>query len=441
MSDSRTNGYAVAADGAYIAYQTLGEGPLDLVWQFDWFGNIDAMWEVPIWRDWFRGLATFARVILHDRRATGASSRNVPVPNLETRVSDLLAVLDAVGSDRPVVLAGQYEGGAPNVLFAGTHPDRVHSVVWHDPMARSSSTPDYPWGVPPAYREADARAIAVWGTLEYGQRFIADLGDPTEELDPEDAELIGKLSRQTCTPDAAQAFSDIWLETDVRGVLPSVQAPALLTARTLSEEDVAAVEYISSLMPHAISEHLGEIQIGPKHLDAIRRFLGVDSPRPSLDSVLATVLFTDIVGSTQKQSELGDRDWKILVERHHEITRDALTRWRGVENDTAGDGFYATFDGPARAIHCALEISDRIRELGIELRAGIHTGECEIIDGKAGGIAVSIGARIGALAGPSQVLVSQTVKDLTAGSGISYVEHGEYELKGVPERWRVFAVA
>jgi class 3 adenylate cyclase len=441
VSRDVVSGYAVASDGAYIAYQTLGDGPVDLVWQFDWFGNVDAIWEVPFLRDWFEGLAKFSRVILHDRRATGASSRNVPAPNLETRVSDLLTVLAAVGADRPVVLAGQYEGGAPNVLLAGTYPERVHSLVWHQPLGRSTWTPDYPWGVRPEYVEAEARATAVWGTTEYGRRFIEySVGDPNE-LGHDDAVQIGRLSRQMCTPDTARELVEIWYQTDVRGALPAVKVPALVTTDTDSSEDVEETTYVASLMPRATVERVGGgFRLGRDHLDAVRRFLGVQSPRPSLESVLTTVLFTDIVGSTQTQAALGDRGWKLVVERHHRIARDALETWRGVENDTAGDGFFATFDGPARAIHCALEITERVRELDIEIRSGVHTGECELIDGKHGGISVAIGARISALAPASEVLVSQTVKDLVAGSGLTFKAAGEHELKGVPDRWQIYAV-
>jgi class 3 adenylate cyclase len=227
--------------------------------------------------------------------------------------------------------------------------------------------------------------------------------------------------------------------------MPAVTAPALLLAR---EQDREALEYLADLMPRAsvslfpgAGDVLPAIDEQPAVLRAIRGFVGVELPDPELDTVLATVLFTDIVGSTERQAVLGDHDWKALVERHHAVVRDSLERWHGVENDTAGDGFYATFDGPARAIRCALDVSERVRDLGIEIRAGMHTGECEVIDGKIGGITVSIGARVASNAGPSQVLVSQTVKDLVAGSGLTFEDAGEHELKGVPDRWRLYRVA
>ena len=436
VSGRGEQGYARAEDGAYIAYQVVGQGPLALAWQFDFFGCLDIIWEGPYWRDWFEGLAGFSRLILHDRRGTGVSSRDVAIPNLETRVSDLVAVLDAVGVRDPVVLAGQFEAGAPNVVFAGAHPDRVRSLVWLGPMGRSTWAPDYRWGARPEYFEAEQRSLEVWGTSEYGQRFIEDQAIGGMHLDPSLAEFVSIASRATCTPDVARALSDVWYQTDVRGALPAVKAPALLIDSPAGREEA---EYIASLMPDAVVQVSDPLPPAAAHLELVRRFLQVAPTRSSLDTILATVLFTDIVGSTERQAALGDHQWRTITERHHAIVRQALHSWRGVENDTAGDGFYATFDGPARAIHCALEIRDHVRELGIEVRAGIHTGECELVDNKCAGIAVTTGARIAALAQPSQVLVSQTVRDLVAGSGFTFEPAGEHELKGIPDTWRLYA--
>lgn len=429
------SGYARTSDGAYIAFQTVGSGPVDLVWQFDWFG-MDLTRDFPTIRDWIRGLARFSRVVLHDRRGTGASSRDVPAPNLETRVSDLIAVLDTLQVDRPVVLAGQYEGGAPNVLLAATYPDRVRSLVWLSPMARATWTPDYPWGTRSEYLDAERHATTAWGTTEYGRRFRDYTDGMLTHADPE---VIGRVSRQWCTPDMARALADLWYETDVRGALPAVSAPALLTANREVDDETEQMDYVRGLLPNAEATRLTGDGPSDEHLEAVRRFLGVHGPVSSLDTILSTVLLTDIVRSTERQAQLGDRGWKDLAESHHGIVREALRDWRGMENDTAGDGFYATFDGPARAVHCALEITERVRALGVEIRAGVHTGECELVDGKPGGIAVSIGARIAAAAQPSQVLVSQTVKDLTAGSGLAFEWAGEHDLKGIPERWRLYA--
>jgi class 3 adenylate cyclase len=438
----RDTRYAKTPDGVYIAYQTTGEGPIDLVWQFDFTGNVDLVWEDPTVGPFFGALTSFCRLILHDRRGTGLSSRNVPAPNLETRVSDLRLVLDTLGSDRPV-LAAYSEGGASNVLFAATDPERVRAIVWLNPFPRVVWTPDFPWGVKPDYVEHEARALDLWGTNDYGGAFAETEATVGHETAPEEARMMGMRSRHTATPDVARELGRIWYETDVRGVLPSVQAPALLIVEERSLEDVETAEYVASLMPDAAVVRVAGFEPedqGPI-LDALRSFLGVERPAPELDTILSTVLFTDIVGSTEKQATLGDRNWKDLVERHYALVRESLTRWRGQENDTAGDGFYATFDGPARAIRCALEVAERVRDLGIEIRAGVHTGECEVIEGKCGGITVSIGARVASNAGPSEVLVSQTVKDLVAGSGLSFEDRGQHDLRGVPDRWRLYAVA
>jgi class 3 adenylate cyclase len=437
--------YARTPDGVYLAYLVAGGGPVDLVWQFDFVGNVDLAWEAPDSAPWFAGMASFARLILHDRRGTGLSSRNVSPPDLETRVADLRVVLDAVGSERPV-LAGAFEGGAPNVLFAASDPERVHSIVWRSPSARSIWSPDYPWGVRPEYVEAADRELQHWGTLE-GARAWAE-GEAMYGREPNEEEVYwhAKFSRHTGTPDIARELTRIWYETDIRALLPTVNVPTLLLAQETQSSNVDEAKYIASLMPMAEFRLMPGGQLTSPDLDAaaldqIRRFVGVEPPKLDLDTVLATILFTDIVGSTERQSALGDHAWKNLIQRHHAIVREALERWRGIEVDTAGDGFYATFDGPARAIRCALDIALRVQELGIEVRAGVHTGECEIVDGKCTGIAVSIGARVASTAGPSEVRVSQTVKDLVAGSGLTFENAGEHELKGVPDRWRLYAVA
>jgi class 3 adenylate cyclase len=379
---------------------------------------------------------------LHDRRGTGLSSRIVPPPNLETRVSDLRLVLDMIGSERPV-LAGSAEGGASHVLFAATEPERVRSILWFDPMPRSVSTPDFPWGAEPDYVELEQRALDLWGTNEFGAAFADAEAAGGNELPAEEMRWVGIMSRHTATPDVARELSRIWYETDVRGVLPAVQTPTLLIVHEGLRDEGQCGEYVASLMPNAQLERV-PANVGTDDVetlvDVVRKFLGVDRPAPELDTVLATVLFTDIVNSTAKQASLGDRSWKDVIERHHAVVRDCLKRWRGVENDTAGDGFYATFDGPARAIRCALEITERVRSVGLDVRAGVHTGECEIIDGKAAGITVSIGARVAANGRSSEVVVSQTVKDLVAGSGFLFESRGEHELKGVPDRWRLYRV-
>ena len=442
--------YVKAEDGAYIAYQVVGDGPVDIAWQFDFWGNIDIWWEGPFDRSWFEGLARVGRLILHDRRATGLSSRNVAAPNLETRVADLRSVLDEVGSET-TVLGGWFESMAPCMLLAASDPERVRALVWWNPVPRTLWTHDYPWGMRPDELARERESLEHWGTIDYALVW-ADMFSEQNNARPPEADIrqTAKLSRQTCTPDVALEISKIWWDTDIRPVLPAVQAPALLIVAEGSGTNPEVAEYVASLMPNAqvrsftdpvllpTTQAEAERIVRPR-LEAIQRFVGVEPRRAALDTILSTVLFTDIVGSTEQQARLGDRGWKELVERHHAAVREALHAWRGVENDTAGDGFYATFDGPARAIHCAHEVRDRVRDLGMEIRAGVHTGECELIDGKCGGIAVTTGARIAALAEPSQVLVSQTVKDLVAGSGFAFEPAGEHELKGVPDRWRLFS--
>lgn len=435
--------YATTPDGVYIAYQVAGEGPVDVAWQADYVSNVDVIWESPLFGTLFSGISSFARLIIHDRRGTGLSSRNVPPPNLETRVADLLVVLDAVGSPRPVV-GGVIEGGASAALVAATNPERVQSMIWWGPQGRNVWTPDYPWGVRPEYIELDQRQMDLWGTIE-GARLWAE-GEALygRVLSEADIRAWAKLTRNTVTPDVARDLSGIWYETDIRGVLPSVNVPALLLDQQLTPSDEEETNYVASLMPNAelrVLPRTTDISEAAAHVvDEVRQFVGIEAPPPGLDTVLATVLFTDIVGSTQMQSALGNHAWKQLIERHHAVVREVLQRWHGVEVDTAGDGFYVTFDGPARAVRCAQDIVRLVRELGIEVRAGVHTGECEVVDGKCTGLTVSIGARVASTAGPSEVRVSQTVKDLVAGSGLSFEDLGEHELKGIFERWRLYAV-
>jgi class 3 adenylate cyclase/pimeloyl-ACP methyl ester carboxylesterase len=433
--------YAKTDDGVYLAYQTLGEGPVDIVWQPEWPGNIDFEWDDPLDGPFLRDLASFARVITHDQRGIGLSSRNVPLPDLETRVADLRHVLDAAGVGQ-AVLVGVYTSGGVNALLAATHPARVRSLVWIEPSPRSLWAPDYPWGVGADYHEADRAALAFWGTDEYGKRLRAYQQAFGNEL-PESVEAAtARRSRNACTPDVAEALSTIWYATDVRGILPAVRCPTLLMARGDFTADTEA-GYTASLVPNTTTVAMPGGEWSTDHIAtevrAIRSFIGIDAA-PHLDSVLASILFTDIVGSTDRQAAIGDAAWKAVLERHHAIVRDGIQRWRGSEVDTAGDGFYATFEGPARAVRCALEISDAVRDVGLEIRAGVHVGECTLMDGKVGGLPVTIGARIAARASASEVLVSQTVKDLVPGSGLAFEDAGEHELKGVPDRWHLYRV-
>jgi class 3 adenylate cyclase len=442
--------YLERPDGVYLAYQVAGEGPVDIAWQVGDGTNLDVWWEFSWMRDWFEGLASLGRLILHDWRGFGLSSRNVPVPNLETRTDDLRALLDHVGSTQAVI-GGWFETLAPGVLLAAGDPARVKALVWWNPAPRTVWAPDYPWGTKPDDLNSSLQDLALWGTRQFGERWADDI-ESFSGARPSDEAIAwwAKKARNACTPDVAVALEHVWWQTDLRGVLPSVRTPVLLMLEEGEPEFLVLADHLGSLFPDARIEtfpQLGWMSAGvaPEavhrpRLDAIARFIGLQ-PRPTVpDTILSTILFTDIVDSTRHQARLGDRDWKHVIERHNRVVREALSTWRGSENDTAGDGFYATFDGPARAIHCAREVTERVRALGIEVRAGVHTGECELVDGKCVGISVSTGARIAALAGGSEVLVSQTVKDLVAGSGFTFTDAGEHELKGVPERYRVYAV-
>jgi class 3 adenylate cyclase len=380
-------------------------------------------------------------LILHDRRGIGLSSRNVALPNLETRVSDTLAVMDAVGSERPI-LVGVFESGSPNAMLAASKPERVHSMVWLEPAPRFAWAPDFPWGRTPADMEAELRDIELWGTHAYGEAFRLYESARGNAWPESVNAIIAKQSRNACTPDVARSLAKIWYESDVRAVLPAVQVPT--TILSMNQDEFDRVGYVASLIPGA---DLREVP-GPAWSETtalafaaeVRRVAGVASPPADLDRVLAAVLFTDIVGSTEHLNAVGDAAWRSVLARHDERARIEIERHRGRYVDSTGDGLLATFDGPARAVRCAQAIGASVRDLGIEIRAGVHTGEVELDGSSVRGIAVHIGARIAALGGPSAVLVSQTVKDLVAGSGLVFEDRGEHELKGVPDRWRLYEV-
>jgi class 3 adenylate cyclase len=448
---TRETRYAKTPDGVYIAYQVVGSGPVDLATDFHAYaGNVDLIWDEPDWGPLLSGLAEFVRLITHDRRGSGASTRNVPPPNLETRAADLLTVLDEVGSEAPV-LGSAASTGAMLALFAATHPERTSGMFWNYPHARLAWAPDYPWGQGPEAFAAELEHAASWGTTEYARelalgRAAQHAGIPHEErhaltVDEELMRRYARVTRNTWSPDVAEELTHILWQTDVRDILPAVHAPmALIIGDADSPAELEETEYIASLMPNATIHRLsGRSGLQREALmDITRGLAGVERPRVA-STVLSTLLFTDIVESTRKQAELGDRGWRELVHEHHSRVRSALSDWGGTEHDTAGDGFFASFAGPARAIDCAQEIADRVSALGLETRAGVHIGECEIIDGKPGGLAVTICARILGTAGAREVVVSQTVKDLVAGSGFSFEDRGEHEFKGVPDRWRLYA--
>jgi pimeloyl-ACP methyl ester carboxylesterase/class 3 adenylate cyclase len=438
--------YAKTADGVHIAYQVVGDGPVDMVFVMGWVTNIEVMWDDPGFARLLDRLASFSRLILFDKRGVGLSDR-VPeerLPDLETRMDDVRAVMDAVGSERAVVF-GVSEGGPMSMLFAATYPERTIALALYGTAADFTiREPDYKED-PAAYL---VRTEETWGTLELARREIADWGAPGHESDERLVTWLASYMRKSASPSAAVALERMNREINATHALPSIHVPTLVIAKEgdldfpiAETREMASRITGASIVELPGSEHFPWVGDPDAIVDEVERFVvALGEVEAELDRSLATVLFTDVAGSTEKAAELGDRRWKELVEEHHRRVRGQLARYRGVEVDTAGDGFFATFDGPARAVRCARSIVDAVAPLGIEVRAGVHTGEVETIDGKVGGIAVVIGARVGASAGPSEVLVSQTVKDLVSGSGLAFEDAGEHELKGVPDRWRLYRV-
>jgi pimeloyl-ACP methyl ester carboxylesterase len=434
--------YTKTVDGVHIAYQVRGDGPTDLVYIHGFAANYEVELEDPANAAFCDRLASFTRLILFDKRGTGLSDRQ-QTPDLDKRAEDLQAVLDAVGSEQAVLL-GHSEGGALGSFFAATHPDRVAALILYGAAARYAWAPDYPLGMTRERYLAEREEIERgWGTIEHARSWMREEA-PSSVNDSEAVRLWAKMERYAASPGAALEFHDIWYATDVRVVLGSIQAPTLVLCRPGAgwcqhsqylAERIPAAKYVAL----SGSDYVFTVGDIDESLGAIHDFLGsISAEQAEIDRVLATVLFTDIVGSTEMSATLRGDEWKALLERHHQVVRALLGRYRGREVDTAGDGFFATFDGPARAVRCALAIVDAVKALGLQVRAGLHTGEAEIIDDKIGGLAVSIGARVGAAAGASEVLVSSTVKDLVAGSGLEFEDRGEHELKGVPGPWRLF---
>ncbi|MEX0816557.1 MAG: adenylate/guanylate cyclase domain-containing protein [Gaiellales bacterium] len=429
-----------------IAYQVLGDGPPDLVFVPGLISNVEYAWQQPAIAAWLRSLASFSRLIWFDKRGTGVSDRVTDVPTLETRMDDVRAVMDEVGSQQ-AVLMGVSEGGPMSILFAATYPERASALILWGSDVKGVRTDDYQWA--PSFEEAIGaveEAAERWGTPDYCDKVLRAAA-PSVAGDDGFRRWWASYMRLGASPASAAALRRMNMEIDVRRVLPAIRVPTLILHRTDDRfVDVQNSRYIAERIPDARSvelpgaDHFAWIGDVDRVLAEIKTFLAEVREGVELDRRLATVLFTDIVGSTQKAAELGDRRWRELVAAHHARVRSELARFRGQELDTAGDGFFASFDGPARAIRCACAITESVRELGIEVRAGLHTGECEVVDGKVGGIAVHIGARVAAEAKPGEVLVSSTVKDLVAGSGIAFRERGVAELKGVPGEWKLFAV-
>jgi class 3 adenylate cyclase len=432
--------YARAGE-VHIAYQVVGDGPVDVAYVPPQLQQVEHLWAEPRVAAFFERLARFSRLILFDRRGTGLSDPIASTTTLEEQMEDLTAVLDAVGSEQAALFA-QSEGAAMAMLYAATHPERTRALVLYAGMARITSAPGYEWPGTPQERERRvAEIFAHWGE---GARL--ELIAPSLAGDVALRRWFARLERLSASPGALRLLFDIGGETDVRDVLPSIAAPTLVLHRREDQLiDVRHSRYLAERIPDARYVELeGRDNLiiagdSDRILAEVERFLTGTHTPPEPERVLATVMFTDIVGSTETAARLGDRAWRELLARHDDLSRMQLARFRGRAVKSLGDGILATFDGPARAIRCALELRDAVRELGVELRAGLHTGECESIGEDVGGLAVHIGARVGALAAPREVLVSNTVKDLVVGSGIDFADRGEHALKGVPGTWRLWA--
>jgi pimeloyl-ACP methyl ester carboxylesterase len=439
--------YAPSGD-VKIAYQVVGDGPFDLVFVPGFVSHVELRWTVPSFAASIRQLASFSRLILFDKRGTGMSDRIGGAPSLEVRMDDLRAVMDAVGCRR-AALFGISEGAPMSLLFAATYPERTAALVLRSGFPRTMWGSDYPWGrTEEEYRRALDRELRIFGPRQEAEEHVRSLA----AWDEADVPAITDYLRWSASPGALEALVTMNREIDVRHVLPAIQAPTLIL-HGLDDTIVSvdAARYMAGRIPGAQlielpgAGHLHFAQDAAAAQSEVERFLADVWEEGSWeeaerDRVLATVLFTDIVGSTAKAAELGDARWRDLLERHHALIRRQLVRFRGHELDTAGDGFFASFDGPARAIRCARAITQAVKELGIDVRAGLHTGECELLNGKVGGIAVHIGARVATEAHPGEVLVSSTVKDLVAGSGLEFRERGVATLKGVPGEWRLYAL-
>ncbi len=439
--------YARSGDVS-IAYQVTGEGPFDVVFVPGFVSNVEYGWEEPSLARFYERLASFSRLILFDKRGTGLSDRVKDVPTLETRMDDVRAVMDAAGSERAAIM-GVSEGGPMAALFAATYPERTFTAVLYGSPSRYVWAPDYPWGATlEEYRRHLEEVERRWGTPEYSDELLQWLA-PSVADDGGFKRWFRTYARLSASPGAARDLERMNMEIDVRQVLPAIRLPTLVLNRAEDRADRA--RHMAAQIPGARyvelpgRDHAPWVGDADALVDAVREFVtsvweerAWEEAEP--DRVLATVLFTDIVGSSERAASLGDRAWRELLERHHELVRRQLARFRGREVDTAGDGFFASFDGPARGIRCACAIVESMPELGLDVRAGLHTGECELADGKVAGIAVHTGARVASHAQPGEVLVSSTVKDLVAGSGIAFEERGTRELKGIPGEWRLYAV-
>ena len=425
------------AGGVAIAYQIFGEHERNLV-LVPMMSNLVFPWWDAAWRGMYEQFGSFARLITFDKRGTGLSDRPRELGTLEARMDDIRAVLDAAKAER-ATLVGLGGGGQTCALFAATYPERTEALVLVGTPARVVQAAGYPYGPSEEEWRANLKEIRErWGTREY---FESQARSLNPEADEEFVEWFVTCQRFCASPEAALTFHRVLGETDLRQVLPTIGVPTLVLFRQeMRDQMLDVAERVKGARAVEIAEETLAASFRAIARE-VQAFVSVAEGETVPDTVLATILFTDIVGSTELASRIGDQAWRDLLRRHHAVVRRELARFRGRELDTAGDGFFATFDGPARAIRAAQAIAADVRDLGVDVRAGVHTGECELHEGKVTGIAVSLGARVAGMASAGEVLVSSTVKDLVAGSGIEFDDRGTHELKGVPGEWRLFAVS
>ena len=430
-------------DGVNIAYQVHGEGPRDLILVPGWVSHVEFVWEVEMYAAFLRRLASFCRFIMMDRRGTGLSDPVVDFPTLEQRMEDVRAVMDDVGSEK-ATLMGISEGGPMSILFAASYPERTNSLILYGTFAKYVETPDYPAGQSQEFLDQLYAGVRE----SWGEGVSAHMFGPSMVDDENFMRTWSKLERYAVSPGRIAEMLRQTMDCDTREILPVINVPTLVVCRTGDlATPISMSRYMADNIPGAKFVELAGTDHFPwtgdveKLLAVVEEFVTGTRHAVEADRVLATVLFTDIVESTKHAVEMGDRKWRDLLERHHGLVRREIDHFRGREVDNAGDGFFATFDGPARAVHCALSIRDAIAPLGVAIRAGVHTGECELLGEKVSGIAVHIGARVQSAASPNEILVSRTVKDLVVGSGLEFADRGEHELKGIPGNWQLFSAS
>ena len=442
--------WATTVDGACIAYHDIGSGPLTVVVIHGWISHMEVYWEQPRYARFIRRLSRNLRVLLFDKRGVGMSDRMTGTPDLGVLMDDVRAVMDAAGVGKAALIGWGWPGPALAAFFAATYPERTLCLILDGPIHQRQE-PDNPWGETSEAFDTWLTAVTrTWGREDQILEFIHwGYGDRPCDAPHEDREFIrwnAKLARYAATPASHAAFLRTWFETDLRPVLPSIHVPTAVVSKATEESWREGTLMAARSIPGARVINVDArpmvvwVDDHEAYVSALERFLAsVEEEQAELDRVLATVVFTDVVCSTERAAQLGDLSWADLLDRHNSTVRALLARYRGKEVKTLGDGFLATFDGPARAVHCAQAIVDAVGPLGLEVRAGCHTGEIELLGADVGGIAVHIAARIAAKAKPSEVLVSSTVKDLVAGSALSFVDRGSHALKGVPGRWKLYA--